>query len=262
MKYGMPTLIEFDTIEENAALCAELGLDFIDLNMNLPQFQPDASDVDNLLRLSEKYGISYTIHLDENLNVCDFNSYVSEAYLCTVKDAIGLALRIGAGILNMHLSKGVYFTLPDKKIFLFEKYKDAYMKKMIAFRNLCERVIGDTGIKICIENCGGFLPFHIDAADELLKSDVFALTWDIGHDHCTGGKDGKFILEHRDRLAHMHVHDAVNSSGVTRDHLALGEGGLVISKYLSIAEELGCSVVIETKTSTALRRSAGFIRSI
>ena len=34
MKLGMPQLFEFDTIEENLILCKELGLDFIELNLN------------------------------------------------------------------------------------------------------------------------------------------------------------------------------------------------------------------------------------
>ena len=41
INYGMPTLIETSTVEECAKLCAELGLDFIELNMNLPQYQLD-----------------------------------------------------------------------------------------------------------------------------------------------------------------------------------------------------------------------------
>lgn len=34
---GMPTLIETSSLEECVKLCAELGLDFIELNMNMPQ---------------------------------------------------------------------------------------------------------------------------------------------------------------------------------------------------------------------------------
>lgn len=261
MKLGMPTLIEFDTIDENAAFARDLGLDFIELNMNLPQYQTGMIDVDRLMMLREKYGLFYTIHLDENLDPCDFNGYVSEAYLRTLKDTIALAKQLGVDILNMHLSKGVYFTLPDRKVFLFEKYKDVYLKKMIAFRDFCESEIGDSDIKICIENCSGYQPFHKEAIDELLKSNVFALTWDIGHDHCTGGEDGQFILERRDRLAHMHIHDAINSGGIKHDHLALGDGELDIGKYLSVAEECGCTVVMETKTFDALKESIEFIKS-
>ena len=41
MQYGMPSLIECAGIEENVRLCRTFGLDFIELNMNLPMFQPD-----------------------------------------------------------------------------------------------------------------------------------------------------------------------------------------------------------------------------
>ncbi|HAV90015.1 MAG TPA: sugar phosphate isomerase/epimerase, partial [Eubacterium sp.] len=34
MQFGMPTLIENRTLEDNVNLCKELGLKFIELNMN------------------------------------------------------------------------------------------------------------------------------------------------------------------------------------------------------------------------------------
>ena len=63
--YGMPTLIETSTLEECAKLCAELGLNFIELNMNMPQYQLDKIDVDYFKSIADRYGIYYTIHLDE-----------------------------------------------------------------------------------------------------------------------------------------------------------------------------------------------------
>lgn len=41
MQYGMPTLIENRTLSENISLCKELGLNFIELNMNFPEYQID-----------------------------------------------------------------------------------------------------------------------------------------------------------------------------------------------------------------------------
>ena len=119
--YGMPTLIEISTLEDCAKLCAESGLDFIELNMNMPQYQLDRIDVEYFKRVADKYGIYYTIHLDENLNVCDFNSYVAEAYLKTVADTIAIAKQLDIKVLNTHMSKGVYFTLPDRKVLLFSE---------------------------------------------------------------------------------------------------------------------------------------------
>ena len=39
---GMPTLLEASGAEESAALCAELGLHFVELNMNLPEYADPA----------------------------------------------------------------------------------------------------------------------------------------------------------------------------------------------------------------------------
>ena len=41
MQWGMPTLVELANLKENLLLCKELGFDFIEINMNLPSFQPD-----------------------------------------------------------------------------------------------------------------------------------------------------------------------------------------------------------------------------
>ena len=70
---GMPALIELPEPEDCGALCQELGLQFVELNMNLPQYQPDRIDKDRLRKIREEYGIYFTIHLDENLNPADFN---------------------------------------------------------------------------------------------------------------------------------------------------------------------------------------------
>jgi hypothetical protein len=39
IQFGMPTLIENQTLEENVNLCSNLGLNFIELNMNFPEYQ-------------------------------------------------------------------------------------------------------------------------------------------------------------------------------------------------------------------------------
>ena len=39
IQFGMPTLIENRTLQENIDLCSRLGLRFIELNMNFPEYQ-------------------------------------------------------------------------------------------------------------------------------------------------------------------------------------------------------------------------------
>lgn len=256
MSLGMPTLIETNTLADCAKLCAELGLDFIELNMNLPQYQLNKINADYFRSIADKYGIYYTIHLDENLNISDFNPYVADAYKKTVADTIKIAKQLDIKVLNMHMAKGVYFTLPDRKVLLFSEYKEQYLKSIVDFRNMCENAIGENDIKICIENCDGYEKFQKEAIKLLLESKVFALTFDVGHNHGIGGTDEGFIMKHKDRLRHIHLHDAKGR----KNHLALGTGEMDIEKYLSLAKEQNCRVVLETKTIEGLKQSVEWLK--
>jgi sugar phosphate isomerase/epimerase len=237
MQFGMPTLIEHNSLEESALLCQELELDFIELNMNLPQYQIEQlENTDKFLKIEERYGIFYTIHLDENLNFCDFNRAVSKTYSDTVRRTIAIAKKLRVPILNMHMNKGVYFTLPDQKIYLFEKYNTNYMSDIEAFKELCDEAVGDSDIKISIENTDGYLEYEKTAIECLLQSEVFSLTWDVGHSHTAKNIDEPFIEKHADRLRHFHIHDATGS----KNHLTLGTGEINLMERLRVAEKYGC----------------------
>ena len=41
IQFGMPTLIENRTLQDNISLCSRLGLRFIELNMNVPEYQTE-----------------------------------------------------------------------------------------------------------------------------------------------------------------------------------------------------------------------------
>lgn len=256
MYWGIPTLIENSSIEESVDLCKELDFDFVELNMNLPQYQLNNIDVSKLIALQKEKNIFFTIHLDENLNVSDFNRYVADAYLKTVLDTIELAKKLDARTINMHLSKGVYFTLPDKKVYLFEQYKEEYLISIVSFRNSVEKAVEKSKIKICIENTNGYTDFQVEAIDILLQSPIFALTFDIGHNYCVSGADEKIIMERENSLTHIHLHDASDK----KDHMTLSTGKVDIKKYIELAKKHNCTVVLETKTIDALRKSVEWLK--
>lgn len=257
-KFGMPTLIEISSLDETVQLCKELGLDFIELNMNLPQYQVEQlENIEYLEQLASKNDIYYTIHLDENLNVSDFNHAVARGYQQTVIRAIEEAKRLRIPVLNMHMNHGVHFTLPNRKVQLFEQYKDEYMKSMITYRSRCEEAIGNADIKICIENTDGYQSYEKEAITMLLQSGVFALTWDIGHSHESADVDEDFILKNKNKLSHFHIHDAVGK----KSHMTLGTGEIDLEQRLHIAQKLGCRCVIETKTAAALRQSVEWLKN-
>lgn len=256
MDIGMPELIESASLEERVKLCAGHGLDFVELNMNIPSSQAGALRASELNVLKKKYGIYFTLHLDENLNPFDFNRRVSEAYSDTLKDAVTLAKEAEIPLLNMHLAEGVYFTVPDGKIYLYDRYENVYLDSVRAFRDEFDKAARNTDVTIAIENTNGYRDFQRKAIDVLLESEVFALTYDIGHGACAGYADEKFITERRKRLKHFHIHDALGN----KCHLTLGEGAADWRKYLALAEDLGCRAVIETKTVAGLEASVCVLR--
>lgn len=254
---GMPTLIECGDIEENIALCKELGLDFIEINMNLPQFQIEQIDSEYYKKLMRDYNIFFTLHLPEETNVADFNPRVREAYIDNVIESIDLAKEIGIRLLNMHMVPGVYFTLPDRKVYLFEEYIDDYLDSIKNFRDLVNDVISKENICVSIENTGIYNLNYIKLAiTELLSRDCFKLTWDIGHDFSVGNIDRDFILANIENVRHFHLHDAIGKD----NHLPLGTGEIDIQSKIDIVIAKGCSCVIETKTIEGLRKSVDAIK--
>ena len=270
MQFGMPTLIENRTLEENIALCTRLGLRFIELNMNFPEYQLDRlEDTGILLKAAQEAGIYYTVHLDENLNVADFNPLVAEAYLETVRRTIAAAGKLAELkdrfgdpsmplTLTMHMNHGIFITLPDRKVQMYERDFDRYMASMARFRALCGEWIGDRNLVISLENTDGFREYEKCAIECLLESPKFGLTWDIGHSRAAGEKDVPFLLEHASRLRHFHIHDGTGQP--PRNHLALGDGEIDLPARLAVAREHRCRCVLETKTVAALERSVAWLR--
>lgn len=251
MDIGMPFLLETATLKECARLCRSLNLQFIEWNMNFPQCQLKNLDPATLNQLGKEYGLYFTLHLDENVNICDFNEKVRNAYLDTVLESIALAKQIGAPIINMHLHKGIYITLPDRRVYLFSEYRDFYYENICGFRELCRQALEGSGVRIAVENTDGFEDHEKRAIELLLERECFGLTLDIGHSHAVGDVDMPFYEKHRDRLVHMHVHDAKGRS----PHLALADGEIDLGKRLQLAKETGVRVVLETKTVEALKKS-------
>ena len=254
MQYGMPSLIECKGIEENVRLCRKFGLDFIELNMNLPMFQPD--ELPRAIDYAQKHGVGITIHADENLDCMDFSAPVANAYLSVLIHTVQIARECGVPTVNLHLSRGVYFSLPDRKTFLYDVYRDRYLARVQEMRDRCAEAAGND-VCVLIENTNGFLPFQKAAIELLLKRDAFGLTWDIGHSQTAVIDDASFLIEHLNRIGHFHIHDARGGEC----HLALDTGETDIRRYLALAEERNARCIIEVKTAEALVQSVAWIHS-
>ncbi len=258
MKFGLPTMIECKDIDECVMLAKSFGIDFVEINMSFPQYNYNNLSSEHLKELKEKYGVFFTIHADEMLSPFDFNTDVSECYFEVMRRTIRFALLLDMPIINLHLQKGVYATLPDRVVFLNDEYREEYIRRVRDFILMCEEEIGNNRLKIAIENVdtNPFTPSQIDALGLFMQSSVFALTLDVGHLACLMEKDFHIFKKYPEKLKHMHLHDSDGKHA----HLPLGTAGVDIGAMLSLLPaEATC--LVEVKNVAGLEESVKYLIS-
>lgn len=249
---GMPALIEFSSVEENALLCQELGLSFVELNMNMPYCFPENLPADRLRRLTGETGTRFTLHMPDDFDLGSLHDKVRQGTLERSLEAVEWAGQAGIGLINFHINPGIYFTLPKYRVWIFDKFYPTFERNLTSsFEKLLEKA-KPYGIQLCIENvCNFDLPFIDRVLGPLTSLPGLGLTWDVGHDAKTGFKEREVLLRHEDSLKHMHLHDYDGRS----DHQVLFTGQLDIMGLVQFAASHRMSVVVETKTIDSLVRS-------
>lgn len=258
MLLGIPSLIEFRTVREHLAFARENGFSFFEMNLSFPWFQSDKLDIDELIRLSKEYGVGYTIHLHDQLNPFDFSPEIREGGIKSIEYALHLAQMIDAKRLTLHLQNGMYSSVNGTKIYAYEVAIDEYLSYVDEMARLVENRLNGTDCFFCIENTKGFLPYHRKAIELLLSYPCFALTFDVGHNAKASEDDESFILSHKDRIRHFHIHDVTKKA----NHVALGTGYLDIPRYMQLAKEVDESVVLEIKETQAITKSLKYLENL
>lgn len=247
MKIGMPTLVELENLEENLKLCQALSLDFIELNMNLPEYTT-AMDVQGVKSLLEQYRIEATLHIGERIDICEFDPILRAGTLKHLEHVFELAKQLDVKRVNMHMSAGIHFKLPKERVMLYERFEREYMDAIESFCAFAE----DYDLLICLENTGilnhGFIQ---KGMARLLESETFALTYDIGHDISSGYKDRDFYGKYQEKIKHYHIHDGDKD----KNHQPLFTGELDIPYYIKKVKASTAYGVIEVKSVEDLKAS-------
>lgn len=251
MDFGMPYLLEMHSIEDCCTLAQELGLQFVELNANFPDCLLEKLDSAALHQLKCKYGLYFTLHIEEECDPFTFNTTVRTAWLKSFRCALNIAAALQMPIVNMHFPHGVYITQPDRRVYMYEGYEKEFQASLEEFRQMCEDVLTGTSTRIAIENTDGWKPHEQRAIAYLLESPVFGLNLDIGHSHVIGDADEAFFRQHDEKLIHMHGHDAWGK----KNHQALGDGEIDLAARFVWAKQRDARIVLETKTIEALRTS-------
>ena len=248
MKYGMPTLIEFKNIWENVEFALKHNLKFIELNMDLPYCLAI-----NKLNLKE-YNIEFTMHLSEKLNVASLNNDLRKSYLKEAVREIKLGIKNNIKKYNLHIDSGVYFTLPNGKVFLNNEYLKVYLKNLDKSCKVLNKLALENNIEINFENTK-IHPFVNDAVKVISKYDALGFTLDIGHNEKNGDKAYPLFKE-TNKIRHIHMHDYDGDS----DHLEIGKGKIDFHKYEDLLKNN--YVVIEVKEKNELINSIDKIKEI
>ena len=250
--YGMPQLIELGGIEENIQCCSELGLEFVELNCNLPSCQPEMLNVHYLNLLKDQYGVGFTLHLPDDLDLGHFNRHIREAHLQVLEEAIGVADRLRCKILNIHMNLGSWFELPISTSEEYHQYQQQYLSNIKSSLELIDIWAGGTGVHISIENNGllNHPPIQL-AVEQLLQSRRFSLTWDGGNDYLSSHVDREFMLNHQSLIRYVHLHDANKNN----NYLALYTGEVNLDESLTLAIKNQANILIDVKTKQELIQS-------
>lgn len=252
IRLGMPTLIELPGIDETARVCRDLGLSLVELNMNMPAFCPESLEPGVVRRLAQETGIEFTLHLPEEVDLASIHPPMRGGCLQRCREAIAWAGEAGIGLASIHLNSGVYFTLTDRKVWVYEHWEEQFRANLMeSFGELLD-LARRSGVVLALENTGDFGRTHIAASIRRLAAlEGFSLTWDVGHDAASGHSDRPLLMEYQDRIVHMHLHDCRGRA----NHLVPFTGDVDIAGMLDFARQRGIGVVIEVKTLEALRES-------
>ncbi|MFA7550840.1 MAG: sugar phosphate isomerase/epimerase family protein, partial [Sedimentibacter sp.] len=249
---GMPALVEYTSLNQLLELCMKLKLSFIELNMNLPYNFIQKLPPNELKKITRDTNIKFTMHMPDEADIGSLYESVRAGYEQLFSDTIEWAKEAGVQLLNMHIIEGSKMTLPDKKIYIYDKYSEEFTNNFIKSIKTLSNKAQKNNIILAIENSSNFGNKYIqDALDIALTYPKIKLTWDTGHDAVSNFKDKIYLMKNREHIAHMHLHDAKGS----HDHQVLFEGELNIKELLNFAQSVNIKTLIEVKTEEALIKS-------
>jgi len=251
----MPTLMEFNTIKQNLELCKELGLDFLELNINMLYCTPDENVRTSLLKYKKEYGIDFTMHYYDTVDVSSTSRYYRN-YLYTAFSEIGKYLEGVVHKIVIHLEPGAFMTIHSKKNYVYST-DNTYISRTLNTLKTIREVLYTFGISIVVENVS-IHPF-MERIYKELHENGFMFCYDVGHNIIYN--DGLFETyrqKYNFFISHMHLHNVIGK----HDHQQLALGDLDIPQLVEFANQNDVDVVIEVKDSINLRKSVEYIRNL
>ena len=247
----MPILVEFHSLSENIDLCKKLNLDFIELNLDIPYCFIDRLDTNSLKNNN------FTIHLSEKFDVGELNNSLRNFYLNEIEKIISFGIKYNIFKYNLHLDPGIHFSLPNKKIFIYEKYIDDYLRAYEDSCNILSKIANKYNATILFENVK-VESYTLKVIDIIAKYDNLFFTLDLGHNIRYGNLAKEKFMEYSNKIKHIHLHDFNGS----KDHQELFTGILNVKDELDFCKQHSLDVLIEVKRKEELINSVNKLRNL
>ena len=247
----MPILVEFHSLSENIDLCKKLDLDFIELNLDIPYCFIDRLDTNSLKNNN------FTIHLSEKFDVGELNNSLRNFYLNEIEKIISFGTKYNIFKYNLHLDPGIHFSLPDKKIFIYEEYIDDYLRAYEDSCNILSKIANKYNATILFENVK-VESYTLKVIDIIAKYDNLFFTLDLGHNIRYGNLAKEKFMEYSNKIKHIHLHDFNGS----KDHQELFTGLLNVKEELNFCKQHNLDVLIEVKRKEELINSVNKLRNL
>ncbi len=245
---GSPTLIEFNSVEENIEFALKYGFDFIELNLNLPYVQ-------EYLKSNKvpDQRLKYTLHFFDE---ADFGLYdlVSDAYI-TLLDQYLKNSYTYINQVNIHLNVGPIVTVSGVKNYIYNIYYNDYINRLKNNLSKLNKICNKYNVRLVIENILS-LDFICNTF-KLLDKDYY-FTYDYGHDMTSGSNLYDYFINNLDKFKEVHFHDSTSS----KCHLTLGSGNADIDKTYNLIKDKIEYILLEVKSSKDLIDSMNYIRNI
>jgi sugar phosphate isomerase/epimerase len=194
-----------------------------------------------------EYPFTYSVHAPaSDVNIAAVNERMRRSSIAVLSDVMAVCARIGAEHLVVHPGYSVYDQVHGRS-------HESLMRSLDDLTLLQD----EHGVKVCVENMGGWDCCHFRTPDFLpeLSERGLAFTLDCGHAQLNGNLDA-FL--NAGMYCHVHLHD---NGGTSDDHLACGDGTIDFSGLVSQLPKQ-VSLVVETRELAAADRSIGFLSSI
>lgn len=247
----MPILVEFHSLSENIDLCKKLNLDFIELNLDIPYCFIDRLDTNSLKNNN------FTIHLSEKFDVGELNNSLRNFYLNEIEKIISFGTKYNIFKYNLHLDPGIHFSLPNKKIFIYEEYIDDYLRAYEDSCNILSKIANKYNATILFENVK-VESYTLKVIDLIAKYDNLFFTLDLGHNIRYGNLAKEKFMEYSNKIKHIHLHDFNGS----KDHQELFTGLLNVKEELNFCKQHNLDVLIEVKRKEELINSVNKLRNL